>query len=73
MDSSDLTPEQCQALRDQLCPMLRYLSAAGSRLSRGRQVRQLAEAAHDAVFSLNVELHYLSCEHGVGKRPRDGG
>jgi hypothetical protein len=78
MDSRDLTPEQCRKLQQQLRPSLLYLHAL---LERCRQqafptddkVRQLAEAAHDAVFSLNVELHYLSCEHGVGRLSREHG
>jgi hypothetical protein len=68
MDSSDLTPEQCQAMCDRLAPIQRYLHAL---LERTRQqafppddkVRQLAEQAHNAI-------HYLRCGRDVGRSPR---
>src|SRR5262245_44430487 len=74
MDSRDLTPAQCKILSEQLGPIQRYLHALHERCRQTAfpeddKVRQLAETAHDAVFSLNVELHYLSCKTGVS-RPR---
>jgi hypothetical protein len=32
---------------------------------------QHAKRAYDAVCSLGVELHYLSCKSGVGKNTKD--
>jgi hypothetical protein len=78
MDSSNLTPEQCRLIRDQLGPIQRYLHAL---LERTRQqafpaddnVRHVTETAYNAVHELSVELHYLSVPHGVGRPPKEGG
>lgn len=75
MDSNDLTAEQCKILQGQLAPSQRYLHDLLERIRQNAwpkedKVRQLVETAHDAVFALNVELHYLSIGSGVGRQPR---
>jgi hypothetical protein len=75
MDSTDLTPQQCQQINDRLAPIQRYLHALHERVRQNAfppqdKVRQLVEQADNAVHALRVELHYLSVEHGVGRRER---
>jgi len=75
MDSGHLTAEQCEILQRQLAPSQRYLHHLLERIRQQAwpkedKVRQLVETAHNAVFALNVELHYLSQDHGVGRPPK---
>jgi hypothetical protein len=75
MDSSDLRPWQARKIRRQLESALSYLT----RLKRRMELRGFppneplylaATQAQNGLQSLLVQLHYLSCESGVG-RSRD--
>jgi hypothetical protein len=58
MKCDDLTPAQAQKLKDALRPMLSYLN----------RLKKHMEKRHE----LNVHVHYLSCESGVGRQiPRE--
>ena len=72
MNSRDLTAEQAKQTRQQLLPSLRYLAALRNRVQQcgfpaDDPLRQRVEQAHDAVHRLTIELHYLSCNGGVGR------
>jgi hypothetical protein len=79
MDSSKLSKTQTRQLRDALFPHCNYL------FRLRRRMEQLGFTVHDPLFAavtraynamheLNVEIHYLSCESGVGRSSseRDG-
>lgn len=75
MRCEDLTREQASALKNKLRPMLLYLSKLKRRMNyRGfLQDDPLMRAvcrAEDAIHALSVEVHYLSCEGGVGRESR---
>src|SRR5215471_14632906 len=74
MDSESLRKWQIKKIHDALAPTLGYLS----RLQRRMELKgfppddplfQKAVKAQAAMQSLVMELHYLSCDGGVG-RPR---
>ena len=72
MDSTDLTPEQAAQLPDRVRPMLAYDNALHQRIERRHfppqdQLKQRVEAAYDALHRLSIELHYMSCDGGVGR------
>ena len=76
MDSSDLRPWQARKIRRQLESALSYLT----RLKRRMELRGFppneplylaATQAQNGLQSLLVQLHYLSCESGVGRRCDD--
>jgi hypothetical protein len=76
MDSRDLTCEQARILRERLMPTQRFLHALHERVHQQAfppddKVRQLVDAAYEAVFALSVELHYLSVRSGVGREERE--
>jgi phage anti-repressor protein len=55
--------------------MLRYLGLLRERMEKTGFLQsdkffQLVSKAYDAVYSLSVEAHYLSCEGGVGRETR---
>jgi hypothetical protein len=74
MSFTRLTPKQAEAFRNKIQPMLRFLLFCKRRLdSRNFDPKSrlygLVDKAYDALHSLHVELHYLSCSHGVGRPP----
>ena len=75
MRSDDLTSEQTAEMRDAIAATTYYLRRVRERIDKlafpkDDQLRLKVEAAHDAMHSLWVELHYLSCKIGGG-RPRE--
>jgi hypothetical protein len=74
MRSEQLTEAQIEALHAKVRPTLEYLGRLEQRMvdqqfpEADRLLRMVREA-HEAIYSLSVELHYLSCDSGVG-RPR---
>jgi len=74
MDQSKLQPWQARKIREALQPALGYLT----RLQRRMEVTGFppddrlyvaAVKAQKSLQSLLVELHYLSCDSGVGRTP----
>lgn len=77
MDSSQLTTEQAAALRDKIGDLREYVLRLKKRIDENGfpqddKLRRLVAKAEDALQHLWVELHYMSCGHGVGRpSPRD--
>jgi hypothetical protein len=76
MRSDDLTPKQAQQLKATIRPMLVYLNHLKKRMEKRRfpaddRLFQTVLRAYDAIHELNVHVHYLSCESGVGRAPPD--
>ena len=74
VDSNGLMPWQAKRIAAALRPALGYLSRLQRRMEqRGFPPRdplyQLVERAYMALHHLFIELHYRSCDGGVG-RPR---
>jgi hypothetical protein len=70
-----LSRKQLRAFRDRIGPILRFLHRCRLRLETlgFHQTNELArevDKAHDAIQSLSVKLHYMSCE-GSTYRPRE--
>jgi hypothetical protein len=75
MDSDDLQPWQIERIQKALQPKLEYLTRLKSRMETvgfvaNDPLYRLVKDARDAVQSLYVEIHYLSCNGGVGRRPK---
>jgi hypothetical protein len=55
--------------------MLNYLGRLKTRMEKTRRqnskLYKLVDKAHDAVHALSVDLHYLSCGHGVYREPEE--
>jgi hypothetical protein len=73
MQSTDITPQQAEALQAHTRPMLRYLGAMLTRMHKRRfppndELLRATQRAYDAVHALNVHVHYLTCSSGVGRR-----
>jgi hypothetical protein len=70
MDS--LEPWQAERIMERLQPSLAYLNRLRRRMERrgfppnGRLYRMVSEA-QEAVNDLYVELHYCSCDSGIGR------
>jgi hypothetical protein len=76
MDSDDLTTEQARQMHESLFRLANYLHRLVSRMEKrgfppNDRLYQHAKRAYDAVCSLGVELHYLSCKSGVGKNTKE--
>ena len=77
MDHRDVQPWQAAKIGEQIGPMLRYLGKLRRRMEQvgfvpnDKLYRRVSDA-YNAMHSLCVTLHYLSCEHGVGDPPRRG-
>ncbi len=72
MDSDKLTTAQARLLSQALFPHVNYLFRLKTRMERaGFPPRDplyvLVCDAYDAMHRLSVEIHYLSCEGGVGR------
>ena len=72
-DTERLTPEQAATIGREIGPTRGYLARLIERMDRTNlryadaKLYALVRAAEDAVHSLCVELHYQSCERGVGR------
>jgi hypothetical protein len=72
MRSDDLTPAQARQMKATIRPMLGYLNRLKRRMEKRRfpaddKLFQTVLRAYDAIHELNVHVHYLSCESGVGR------
>jgi hypothetical protein len=67
-----LEPWQARKVRESLGPTMRYLGRLRLRMDKtGRhegKLYDLVRKAEMAVFDLSLELHYMSCEHGVHRQ-----
>jgi hypothetical protein len=75
MTKDNITPAQAQRIRDALFPGLNYLARLRRRMERlgfppGDAMFRAVHAAEMALFDLNVALHYLGCQGGVGMAPK---
>jgi hypothetical protein len=73
MDSRQLTTDQAKQLFAQLQPKVRYLHALRRRIEQRHfppddELRQAVQRACDAMQSLYMQVHYLSCDSGVGRK-----
>lgn len=78
MDSSHLTTDQAEQVRNQIRPALYNLHLHRLReridqrgFPRDDELRQRVEQAHEAVHRLWVKLHYMSCKGSVGRPSKD--
>jgi hypothetical protein len=72
MDSYDLTPEQLDRINKRLRPTLGYLTRLAKRMHAERfpevdQLRLLTIEARNALRSLTMSVHYLSCRDSTGQ------
>ena len=72
MRSDDLTSAQAQQIKASIRPMLCYLNRLKKRMEKRRfpsddGLFQTVLRAYDAIHELNVHVHYLSFESGVGR------
>ena len=75
MNSQQLTRQQAETIFRALQPKLGYLSKLRRRMEQtgfppDDKLFRLTVAAQDALQSLYIETHYLSCHGGVGRPPR---
>jgi hypothetical protein len=75
MDSSNLATWQAKALHAALRPALGFLHRLRERMEKrgfplNDKLLRLTATAYDALHSLFVELHYMSCKSGVGRKPQ---
>jgi hypothetical protein len=68
----NLTREQAAAVSKSIGPMLGYLVRLRQRMDKAGflltdPLYQCVRKAEDAIHHLSVELHYRSCECGVGR------
>jgi hypothetical protein len=75
MDSTKIKPWQAKLMYATLRPALGYLCRLRERMERrgfppNDKLLKLTEAAYNAIHSLTVELHYMSCEGGVGRETK---
>jgi hypothetical protein len=75
MRSDQLTRRQCEVLKEQIRRQLSYLNHLQARMIKRRFVQgdpllQRVIDARAAMHNLHIELHYLSCDGGVGRLPR---
>jgi hypothetical protein len=76
MDSSQITTEQAEKIKDAIGPAFGYLSRLVRRMERrgfppDDKLSQLATAAYDRMHHLWIDRHYRSCRSGVGRGKRD--
>jgi hypothetical protein len=76
MDSSNLTMEQAAQMHKSLFRLANYLSRMVKRMERtgfppNDPLFKSASRAYDAVCSVCMDLHYLSCKSGVGRPPNE--
>src|ERR1043166_2650178 len=70
-----LTTAQDRVISDQLYPGANYLSRLYHKMEKtftpGDRLFLLVEKAYNAMRHLTGEVHYLTCESGVGKLPKE--
>lgn len=66
-------PWQARKVHDTIGPMLNYLFRLKRRMSQtgllNHPLYAKVSAAHDALHSLSVDLHYTACGKGNGRAP----
>jgi hypothetical protein len=79
VDSSDLTPEQAEKIRDALVPFVRYLYRLQQRMRErefpgGDPLVLLTDNAFLAAGDLAEKLHHMACQNGITPHasPKDG-
>ena len=75
MTSDDLTKEQARCMGAVVGRHLNYLGRLRDRMQRvgfphDDELVVAVTRAWEATHTLSVRLHYASCDHGVGKPPR---
>jgi hypothetical protein len=75
MDSTKIKPWQARRMHTTLLPALGYLCRLRERMEKrgfppNDKLLKLTVAAYNAIHSLTVELHYMSCESGVGRETK---
>jgi hypothetical protein len=75
MTRDDIKTEQGAAMYKAVWPMLNYLTRLLQRMERvgfprNDPLYQSVKKAREAVLSLSIDLHYMSCSGGVGRIPR---
>ena len=75
MDSTRIKPWQAKLMHATLRPALGYLYRLREHMERrgfppNDKLLKLTIAAYNAIHSLTVELHYMSCESGVGRETK---
>ena len=78
MESDALTTEQARRIHESLFRLANYLHRLVARMEKcgfppNDRLYEHAKRAYDAICSLCVEAHYLSCKSDVGKARNDGG
>ena len=76
MDSRKLTADQADRMVAGLAPGRRYISKLKARMEQRKfpaddKLYVLTLEAQRALQDLFVELHYLSCQSGVGREARE--
>jgi hypothetical protein len=76
MAKAKLEKDQAGAVRQDLQPSLGYLYRLKERMTQvgfltDDPLYQLVDKAYDRLHKLCVELHYLSCDGGVGRKEED--
>ena len=74
MDSDSLQPWQCEAIAKALFPGANYIVRLKARMERrgfrpDDPIYRLVVTLHDTMQALRMQLHYRSCESGVGRPP----
>jgi hypothetical protein len=68
-----IEPWQAKKIRAAIQPHLYYLNRLRDRMDKAalhhEALYKSVCAAHQALRDLYVELHYLACEGGVGRKP----
>ena len=67
---------QAERINTRLRPTLGYLGKLLRRMEQrdfppDDKLYLLVKDAHDALFALNTETHYLSCSGGVGRKQKE--
>jgi hypothetical protein len=75
VDSTKLRPWQAKALYPALRPALGFLHRLRERMEKrgfppGDKLYRLTANAYEALHALSIELHHMSCESGVGRKPQ---
>ena len=75
MTSDDITTTQAKRLALKTNPMQGYLFKLWRRLERrgfptSDPLYRKVMAAYEALHTLNVEVHYMTCKRGVGRPER---
>jgi hypothetical protein len=76
MTSDDLTPEQWAALKAEFARMLRYRGRLNQRLNNRKfsphdPLTNITREAYNSLHKAHSGIHYLSCDHGVGRPARE--